>query len=309
MQSEAISWKSAYPALAEDAADNERDIRRPLAEPAHEVRKPFAAERDVDAHPVAVRRRATPADRGGCRTASGTRSDRSAMPCSRATRAPASIIAGSCVAIAGIVPVVEQRLHHPHVRGVDVGLLLIRDRLRLLVRALDQPNARAERVDPRATSCFAAIQRRLQHDADVAVALLPQRLEDRRASPRCTASSPCRCARRSRAGSARSRICAGCRRARAVDVEAELRQLQRDVAARCRTATIASIDARGSRASRHRLRRASARSRRGSRASACRPRASTPRAASIASSTVSPAMNRRAKLGRLCACRSARRVS
>ena len=58
----------------------------------------------------------------------------------------ASIISGSCVAIAGYVAIVEQLLHQPDERLVDLGLLLIRDGLRLLVGALDQPDTRAERV-------------------------------------------------------------------------------------------------------------------------------------------------------------------
>ena len=36
-------------ALAQDAPDDETDIRRPLAEPAHEVGEPFTAEWNVDA--------------------------------------------------------------------------------------------------------------------------------------------------------------------------------------------------------------------------------------------------------------------
>ena len=73
--------------------------------------------------------------------------------------------------------------------------------------------------------------------------------------------------------------------ARPVDVEAELRQLQRDVApdaGRDRSPR----SRRGTRASPRRPRRGSRRSRRGGRASCVKPRASTARAASIASSTV-----------------------
>src|SRR5687768_13896653 len=40
--------------LAEDVARDEGDVRRPLGQPAHEVRIPLRAERDVDTHPVAV---------------------------------------------------------------------------------------------------------------------------------------------------------------------------------------------------------------------------------------------------------------
>ena len=104
-----------------------------------------------------------------------------------------------------IVSVRQQRLHHPRVRRVDVGLLLIRDRLRFLVGALDEADARAERVHAREI-LLAAVQRRLQHDADAAGSRAATASRRSRASRRCTASSPCRCARRNPAGSARSRI-------------------------------------------------------------------------------------------------------
>src|SRR3954464_11479205 len=39
---------SVLPTFAEDAAQDEQDVCRPLAEAAHEVRKPFTTERDVD---------------------------------------------------------------------------------------------------------------------------------------------------------------------------------------------------------------------------------------------------------------------
>ena len=180
-----------------------------------------------------------------------------------------------------------------------------RRRLRLLVGALHQPHARAERVHPRHV-VLAALQVRLQHDADVAIALLPQRLEDVERTCGVAASSPCRCARRSRAlpapsrirrrlstqvarstsgraGSASARCCGRCRPRRSGSMQREVLARRRDPPPR-----------------------AWRRSRRGSRASAAGPRLDAARAASIASSIVSPAMKRRAKLcGR--ACRSATR--
>jgi hypothetical protein len=44
--------------------------------------------------------------------------------------------------------------------------VLIRDRFRFLVRAFDQPHACAQRVHPCEIG-LAAVQRRLQHDADL----------------------------------------------------------------------------------------------------------------------------------------------
>src|SRR6186713_1692243 len=40
--------------LAQDPANDETDIRRPLAQPAHEIREPFASEWHIDAHPVTL---------------------------------------------------------------------------------------------------------------------------------------------------------------------------------------------------------------------------------------------------------------
>ena len=87
----------------------------------------------------------------------------------------------------------------------------------------------------RSRSCLGAVQIRLQHDANLPVALLPRASRRSRASRRCTASSPCRCGRRIRPARPledASQVVDG---GGAVDVEAELRQLQREVApdARC----------------------------------------------------------------------------
>ena len=82
----------------------------------------------------------------------------------------------------------------------------------------------------RCRSCLAAVQGRLQHDADLPVALLPQRLEDlerdvgvRRALHVDAHEEPGRLG-------ALENLAQVVDRARLVDVEPELRELQRDVA-------------------------------------------------------------------------------
>ena len=74
-------------------------------------------------------------------------------------------------------PVGQQHLQHPCIGRIDLRLLLIRDRSRFAVRALDESDARPERIHPLQIE-LAAPQRRLQHDANLARAVLPERLED-----------------------------------------------------------------------------------------------------------------------------------
>ena len=149
-------------ALAQNAANDETDIGRTFAQPAHEVGEPFTAEWNIDAQREAFSSSTRSAGRGGSRTASGIRSSPVGMPRSGANARVASIIAGSCVAIAGKVPSGEQDPHDPHERRVDVCLGLIGDVARLLVGPLDQPHARAELVHPRRVR-LASRQVRLQH--------------------------------------------------------------------------------------------------------------------------------------------------
>ena len=145
----------------------------------------------------------------------------------------------------------------------------------------------------RRTSSVRSHQVRLQHHADVAVALPPDRLEDLqrdvgvRRVLHVDAHEEAVLGRRIE--DAAQVVDAG----RAIDVEAELRQLERHVA----------LDARsrrwrrgcgGSRASRRRPLPPSRRSRRDSRASGAGRVSARPRTAATASSTDSPAMNRRA---------------
>ena len=59
--------------FSDEALQDEADVGGALAEPAHEVREPFLAERHVHAERIALGVTGTPAGRGGCRTASGTR--------------------------------------------------------------------------------------------------------------------------------------------------------------------------------------------------------------------------------------------
>ena len=77
----------------------------------------------------------------------------------------------------GIVAFGDHRLQHPRIGGVDVRLALIGDRFRFLVRALHQAHASAERVDL-TEIVLAAVERALQHDANLPVAEAPQGLED-----------------------------------------------------------------------------------------------------------------------------------
>ena len=102
-------------------------------------------------------------------------------------------------------------------------------RLRFLVRALDEPDARAERVDA-LQILLAAVQRRLQHDAHLPVAVPPQRLEDLERDVgvrRVLHVDAHEEAGRLGALEDLAQVVDG---ARLVDVEPELRQLQRDVA-------------------------------------------------------------------------------
>ena len=48
----------------------------------------------------------------------------------------------------GVGALAEQQLHQLDERGVDFGLLLERHVARLAIRALDQADARAQRVQP-----------------------------------------------------------------------------------------------------------------------------------------------------------------
>ena len=61
--------------IAQQAADHEADVRRPLAEAAHEVGEPLPAERARRPASRSPAPRAAPAGRAGRRRASGTRSD------------------------------------------------------------------------------------------------------------------------------------------------------------------------------------------------------------------------------------------
>ena len=75
------------------------------------------------------------------------------------------------------MPVGDQRFQHSRVGCVDSLFLLMRDALGFLIRAFYEPDARAERVHS-GEILLASVQRRLEHDADLPVLLLPQRLED-----------------------------------------------------------------------------------------------------------------------------------
>jgi hypothetical protein len=83
------------------------------------------------------------------------------------------IVSGDC----GVVAVIEQRLHQRHECLVDFGLVLIGDSLRLQVRALHEANARTQMIDARHV-VRRSHQHRLQDNSDVAIALAPERLED-----------------------------------------------------------------------------------------------------------------------------------
>src|SRR5262245_59613043 len=88
------------PLFSHNAPNHKTDIRRPLAQPGNEKRNPFASERDVDADAVSL------VDEHGLQIAADAvsiwNSNESRATCVSCThRRAASIIAGSCVAIAG----------------------------------------------------------------------------------------------------------------------------------------------------------------------------------------------------------------
>ena len=138
---------TGYPSFADEAPQDERDVRRMLAEPAHEVRETSRGRtgcrraRDIPARTsMTCRSRRMPYN-----IWNSNRSDADAV-----LRRPAPGQVDHRGIVRGdrrIVAVGDQHLHHPRVGRVDVRLLLIGDRLRLAVRALDETDARAERVD------------------------------------------------------------------------------------------------------------------------------------------------------------------
>ena len=130
----------------------------------------------------------------------------------------------------GIVAVGDEHLQHPRVGRVNVLFSLVRDALGLLVRALDEADARAQRVEA-LEILFASVERRLEHDAHLAIALLPQRFEDlerhlgvRRVLHVDADEESCRL----RTLEHFAQVVDG---GRLVDVEAKLRELEREVPA------------------------------------------------------------------------------
>src|SRR6185369_15225091 len=160
----------------ENPADHKCDICGSFAEAAHEIRKPLAPKWNVNARRVAPARKA-----------------RLEIPADAVEHLELEAVAGNllllCIRARQIDELLvvrgdggpmtgrEQRLEHARVRGIHVGFLLIRHALRLFVRAFHQPDARTERVEA-GEILLASIQRRLQHDADAAMALLPERVEN-----------------------------------------------------------------------------------------------------------------------------------
>ncbi len=130
---------------AERVLHEEQEVRRPLAEPPHQVRVPLRAVRRGDEHLVAAARRDRAAAAAERRTASGTRTGRAAMPCASAKRIVCSISVSSCVAIATWPSARQHPLGEPCVHRVDVGLARVREVGRLEVRALDEAEVRRER--------------------------------------------------------------------------------------------------------------------------------------------------------------------
>ncbi len=212
-----------------EAAEYRRDVCRPLAQAAHEVGKPLPSERNVDAHAVTLR------DERGLQIAAHAVQQlefvpfRAYAPCGRPLLCE-PVHGGIVRGKGGVVALIE---HHPHqrrVRRIHIRLVLVRDVLGFFVSALDEANARSKRQDV-FEILLRAKQRRLQHDANLAMTLLPQCFEDierhlriRRALHVDADEEP----RRIRPGEDLPDVV---HRARAIDVEAELRQLERDVPA------------------------------------------------------------------------------
>ena len=130
----------------------------------------------------------------------------------------------------GIRPFGEQPLREPQVGGIHIRLQLIRDALRLAIRAFDQPDARAQRVHAleillgAVAGTTAARRRRCGARAS-------------RRSRRCRASHPCSAelsmsmrTKNPHRSAAVENLPQVVDADRAIDVEAELRQLERQIA-------------------------------------------------------------------------------
>ena len=207
-----------------------------------------------------------------------------------------SMSVGSCVAIAGWCPAVISDFIMRSYAASTSGFLLIGDALRLFVGALDQPDARAQGVEALARSCS------LRYSADCSTTPIcrwPCCHSVSKISSVTSVYGEFSMSMRTKnpAGSARSRIFRRLSTAhRLVDVEAELRQLQRQMPRPMPDFAMASMTARYARVAdvgfvevRHALAEKIERVQ-SSRAPRRRAQPRSPRR------RVSPAMNRRAKL-------------
>ena len=129
----------------------------------------------------------------------------------------------------GISAGAQKNAHELDERGIHVGLLLVRDFARLAVGALDESHPHAKRVQP-VDVARRALETGLNHRADIAVPDVPHGLEhlEREIGVRRTlhVDSNEEAALGRRVEDAAEVVDAG----RAIHVQAELREFQRDVA-------------------------------------------------------------------------------
>jgi len=131
--------------------------------------------------------------------------------------------------MAGVGARRDEDPHHPFERRVDLRLPLVRDRPSFGVRALHEPHADAKRVQVLKV-LLAAAKRGLQHDAERPMTVPPQRVDDLQRGLRVARAlhvEPDEEAGRLRPLEDPAEVLD---RSRPVHVEAESRQLQRNVA-------------------------------------------------------------------------------
>src|SRR6266540_992282 len=130
---------SASAALAQNAAQDECDVRGPLREPSHEVRIPLAAIGHVDAYaPTAPQQALLEIAANSVKHLELKPIASDALLARDADRPSQDRLVVGCQG--WVRPGAEEALHERDVAGIDVRLRAERHRLRFLVRALAQPD-------------------------------------------------------------------------------------------------------------------------------------------------------------------------